>query len=177
MPAHKINLLQKEDFEKKPIGRFLTWALDVGRWIVVFTELIVILAFLSRFKLDQDLATLHEKIKEKQFIISSSANFENTFRSTQRRIEEVKGIEDRQVDIDKLMAEISNATPTDIVLNNLTYKERGFSLTGTALNEGSLNLYLNSLSKSTLFTETNLYNVMKGGEKPGLTFTIKSRLK
>ena len=64
MPKKDINLLPREEFEQKTVGRFLIWALTVGRWIVIVTELIVITAFLSRFKLDRDLANLYEKIRE-----------------------------------------------------------------------------------------------------------------
>jgi hypothetical protein len=67
MPKKEINLLPKEEFEKKPLGKFLVWALSIGRYIVIFTELIVILAFLSRFKLDRDLADLNQSVREKTF--------------------------------------------------------------------------------------------------------------
>jgi hypothetical protein len=69
MPKQEINLLPREEFEKKPIGKFLTWALSIGRYIIIFTELIVILAFLSRFKLDRDLSDLNQSIREKQAVI------------------------------------------------------------------------------------------------------------
>lgn len=177
MPARQINLLQKEDFEKKPLGKFLNWALTVGRWIVVFTELIVILAFLSRFKLDTDLADLHDKIKEKQFIVVNSAGFETTFRSIQNRIIKIQGLEINQLNVNKILEEFQRIMPSDVIIKNLTCKEKVLTITGTSLNESSLNLLVNNLYGSPIFTQTQIANIMKGGEKPGLDFTIKTQLK
>ena len=41
----QINLLPKDKWEVGVIGKLLKWALNIGRYIVVFTELIVISAF------------------------------------------------------------------------------------------------------------------------------------
>ena len=56
---HEIELLPKEEWEKTSFGKFIKWTLNVGRYIVIATELIVILAFVSRFKLDRDLTDLY----------------------------------------------------------------------------------------------------------------------
>jgi hypothetical protein len=47
-----INFLPEDELEKSPIGRFLKWALKAGRYIIVLTELIVVVVFISRFRLD-----------------------------------------------------------------------------------------------------------------------------
>jgi hypothetical protein len=57
-PARKkldinVNLLPQDPFFETVFGRFLKWALSIGRYIVIFTELIVILSFASRFTLDR----------------------------------------------------------------------------------------------------------------------------
>lgn len=177
MPAHQINLLQKEDFEKKPLGKFLNWALTVGRWIVVFTELVVILAFLSRFKLDTDLADLQDKIREKQSIVANSASFEKTFRSAEKRIAQIQTLENSQLNVNKILDEFQRITPSDVVIKSLNFKEKVLTITGTSLNESSLSIFINNLSQSPVFTQTQITNIMKGGEKPGLDFTVKTQLK
>ncbi len=88
MAARKstIELLPQENWEKGTFGRLLKWALTVGRYIVIITELIVILAFLSRFKFDRDLTDLNEKVKQQQAIVQSSAQFEQKFRFLQKQL-------------------------------------------------------------------------------------------
>jgi len=177
MPAHQINLLQKEDFEKRPLGKFLNWALTVGRWIVVFTELVVILAFLSRFKLDTDLADLQDKIREKQSIVVNSASFEKTFRSAQNRIIQIQSVENNQLGVNKILEEFQRITPSDLIIKSLNFKEKVLTVTGTSFNESGLSLFINNLSGSPIFTQTQITNITKGGKKPGLDFTIKTELK
>lgn len=177
MPARQINLIHKDDFEKKPIGKFLTWALTIGRWIVIFTELIVIIAFLSRFKLDQDLADLQASIKERQAIVSASYAFENTFRSVQNRLVKVQDLENRQIGTGKILDEISRITPNTVVLKNLTFSENIFTISGNAATENSLNLFINNLSSSSFFAETNITQVSKSSLNPGIIFSLKTRLK
>ncbi|MBI3385346.1 hypothetical protein HY030_04095, partial [Candidatus Gottesmanbacteria bacterium] len=92
LPKININLMPTEDLERTPAGRFLKWALTVGRYIVIFTELIVLIAFLSRFWLDRTLSDLHESIKQKQAIVKSAKDLEDQARSVQNRLHEVSTI-------------------------------------------------------------------------------------
>ena len=71
-----IELLPKEEWEKTSLGKFIKWVLTVGRYIVIFTELIVISAFISRFKLDRDLSKIYEDIEKKQSLVVASSDFE-----------------------------------------------------------------------------------------------------
>lgn len=86
----EINLIPEDDLESRPGGRFLKWALSWGKKIVVLTELMVVMAFLSRFWLDSEVATQSEEIDRRKTIIQASAEFEKEFRSTKSRIEQIK---------------------------------------------------------------------------------------
>ena len=115
MPKKDINLLPREEFEQKTVGRFLIWALTVGRWIVIVTELIVITAFLSRFKLDRDLANLYEKIRLQQNIVQSYSTFEKDFRAFQNKLLVTNKLITNQLDANKIISLVSAATPADPV--------------------------------------------------------------
>ena len=67
MPAKpiEINLLGQEDLKHTPQGRILNWALTYGRDIMIGTEIVVLLAFISRFSLDRKLTDLKEEISQK----------------------------------------------------------------------------------------------------------------
>ena len=92
MPATetKINLLPVDPFEQGFWGRFLKWGLSVGRYIVIATELVVILAFLSRFKLDRDLSDLNETIAEKQAVLAAYSTLEADYRELAGRLDLIK---------------------------------------------------------------------------------------
>ena len=92
MPKKKtsvINLLPQEEFRKSPVGRILHWATTTFRTIVIITELIVIVAFLSRFSLDAKNADLNDIVRQNQSIIESYKDFEIEFRQIQQRIKSV----------------------------------------------------------------------------------------
>jgi len=179
MAARKstIELLPQEDWEKGSLGKVLKWALTVGRYIVIVTELIVILAFLSRFKFDRDLTDLNEEIKQKQAVVQSSAQFEEKFRFLQKQLLTIETLEKKRLQTNKVLTELASLTPIDFYLSNLNIAEKEVSLTATALSEGSLATFLNSLKKSTFFEKITLSQVSSGSQKTiGINFQLKSEL-
>ena len=69
-PHHlSINLLPQDPFYETPIGRVMAWASTVGRYLVIFTEVVVIFSFASRFKLDRDLTDLNATILQNHLLL------------------------------------------------------------------------------------------------------------
>ena len=79
-----INLLPKEEFAASTWGRILTWLLSTFRIIVIFTEVIVMAVFLSRFWLDAKANDLNELLRKNQAILKTTTEFENEFRDIQK---------------------------------------------------------------------------------------------
>ena len=63
MPARKItiNLLGERKVGETPVERLLLWITTYGRYIMIGTEIVVLLAFISRFSLDRKITDLREK--------------------------------------------------------------------------------------------------------------------
>lgn len=178
MPKKEVNLLPQEEFEKKPVGKFLLWALNIGRWIVIATELIVIIAFLSRFKLDRDLADLYEEIRAKQAIITSLNKFEGEFRFTQDRLSWINQLQKDQPTISIILSAISQSVPTDVVLDKLALEKDDVALSGLALSENGLKTFLNALAHSPVLGDINLSNVSKKQEEEGgIQFSLTGKVK
>ncbi|MGB9911668.1 MAG: PilN domain-containing protein [Microgenomates group bacterium] len=161
-----IEFLPQEDWEKGVIGKILKWIITIGRHIVIFTELIVILAFLSRFKLDRDLTDLGEKIKQQQAIINSWSSFEKEFRFLQTRLEKIEKIEKEQIVVGEILAEISQKIPTEVSLSSLEVSKDGkITFTASSLTERGVGLFLTNLKKSNLFKEVSLTSISLNQEK------------
>lgn len=176
MPKREINLLPREEFEKKPLGRFLTWALSAGRYIVIFTELIVLIAFLSRFKLDRDLSDLYDKIQAKQAQITAQSDFEKEFRAFQAKLETIKTLQKDQTQGEEIVAAVAQAIPNDVSLDNLSFSEEDIRLTGIALSDTGLGGFVSNLSVSEKFTAISIANITKeAGES--IRFTISAKVK
>jgi len=83
---NKINLLPQKGFEKSTAGRVLTWILSTFRIIVIVTEIIVMVAFLSRFWLDAKNTDLRDEIEQKQAVLSATSSFDRDFKEAQTRL-------------------------------------------------------------------------------------------
>lgn len=179
MTAQKISieLLPREDWEKTTFGKLLKWLTTVGRYIVIFTELIVILAFLSRFKFDRDLTNLDEKIKQQQVVVQSLAQFEQKFRFLQTQLSTTEELQKRQVKTDQVLTELASLIPIDVYLSDLDIRERKVSMTATALSEAGLATFLKNLQNSNQFDNLVLSQVSSETEKEiGIQFQLKSDL-
>lgn len=164
MAAQKkeISLLPLEEFEKTFLGRFLKWALTFGRWIVILTELVVILCFLSRFKLDRDLTDLGEKIRQEQAIITSFGELEKDFRNLQKRLSTIDKLEKEQFSFSLLLDELTKILPLDVSLTNLIIKEKEMEISGLAFSEAGFGSFLKGLGENQKFEKISLKKVLRG---------------
>jgi Tfp pilus assembly protein PilN len=177
-PRTTIEFIPQEDWEKTPFGKFLKWVLTVGRWIVIITQLIVILAFLARFKLDRDLTDLNEKVKQQQAIINTSSEFEKEFRFLQKRLSTAEELRKTQLETDQVLNELASLTPVNVYLSDLNVTGKDVTLTATAFNEEGLTTFLDNLKNSTQFTKLTIPKVRSDPERGvGLNFELKSELK
>jgi len=179
MPAEdKINLLPKDEFEISPIGKFLKWAVNIGRWIVVLTEFVVICAFLSRFYFDTKLANLFDDIKQKQAIVDSASSFEERFRFVQERIKIIKTFLAEEKHPSNIFVEVSQLLPFDIFLTGMGMEEGKLTLKGYFLSEKSLKVFLSGLVSSSLLDEVSLDNVSSRKDNPSaVNFSISAVIK
>jgi len=168
-----INLLIQDKFERTPIGRFLKWALTVGKYIVILTQLIVIAAFLFRFKLDNNLEVLNENINQNQELIIASQDLEYKARIVQDQLETLKMINEDQVLISQTIEALSQITPLEVKLETVNLSQKSINIEGSALSEIGLATLINGLQNQPNFNKINVNSVSTGGPKnPALTFKI-----
>ncbi len=174
----KINLLPKNTFEYSSTGKLVAWAVSVGRWIVVFTELVVICAFLSRFYFDTQLANLFDDIKQKKAIVTSTAAFEENFRQIQDKIKIVKTLMAGEVKGSAIFSDVNNFLPLDVSLTSAGIEGKDLQLSGYSLSAGSLKRFWLELAKYPKIAEVTIKNVSSRKEGlPGIDFQISAVIK
>ncbi|MFC1627296.1 PilN domain-containing protein [Patescibacteria group bacterium] len=161
----EINLLPKEKWESGTVGKLLKWVLNVGRYVVVFTELIVISAFLFRFGLDRRLTDIKEQVNNKKSVINSFGDFEEVFRRTQLQLKTVSDTADESLDMGEILNEISQMTPIDTSYTSIGINEEGVALEGQTLSDVGLATLLAKSQASKLFTGVVLENVSSAQEQ------------
>ena len=138
-----ISLLPKEEDLTSTSARILRWATTVGRYVIVFTELIVILAFISRFWLDRQNADLSELIRQQKAILESTQGFEKDFSLLRQRLNRIKVFYAGQPEYDQNIISLVKSTPPQIIYNNLT-------LTRNQDNQVTINASLSSLNEQAI---------------------------
>lgn len=171
----KVNLLPKEEFEEKALGKFLKWSLTFGRYIIVGTEIVVLSAFFSRFKLDRQLVDLHEEITQKEAIVKFNLEFENKVRNIQRQLEEIKGLEQNHDFSLKLLNFLEKNMPQEVVLKKLSLSKEKVSLSGVSLSTPSFINFLARIRTSKEFSQVVLESLSKRGEEE-LKFKLTARV-
>ncbi|KKR91978.1 MAG: hypothetical protein UU42_C0006G0017 [Candidatus Woesebacteria bacterium GW2011_GWA1_41_13b] len=145
-----VNLLPKTEFDASVWGKILKWALSTGRYIVILTELVVIAAFLSRFKLDKDYSDLGDRITGKKSILTALEKTETRFRTTQNQLTEAKRVIDTSLPAGELLDEISSKVPPGVTLASVVIDGKGSAVSGVAQNDQVLAIFLDRLGKGEL---------------------------
>jgi len=145
-----INLVPQDPFFGTILGRILQWAVRVGRYIVMFTELVVIVSFATRFSLDRQITDLNDSIRQKESVVTSYGDLESQIRAAQTKVEQYQQL-DQQTNLADIFPALTQITPSDIKLTELLIKPTTVSLAGTTLSQNSLNLLINNIQLSTTF--------------------------
>lgn len=174
----QINLLPQKGFEQTTGGRVLVWILSTFRIIVIVTEIIVMIAFLSRFWLDAQNTDLTEEIKQKQSILAASQTFENEFKDTQGKLAIYSEIvKDRGMFSDSLQS-ITSYLPQDLFLSSVRIAGNSVQIEGSTPNERSIQQLVVNLDASEILSDIQISEITSDSESPGLlNFVLAATLK
>lgn len=173
MPARRvgINLLPKTEFELSYWGRILKWAITTGRYILILVELVVIMAFLSRFKLDKDLADLADGIAGKKAVLEASYATEQNFRLVQARLNAVGGLLHSQIGAKQILDTVTGYLPPDTTLIQLGIDAQTVQISGSASSQAGLAVFLSRMTADRTWRSIQLNDVVASPTE-GIKFSI-----
>ncbi|MBI3385552.1 PilN domain-containing protein [Candidatus Gottesmanbacteria bacterium] len=162
MPANQtINLLGTEDLQHTPWGRLISWATTYGRYTMITTEIVVLLAFISRFSLDRKLTDLKEEISQKQSIIEANLSFESSFRSLQDRMRTIKSLTASQSIPRDIIEELQQMLPPDVYFQSLTLGGGNLTIKTTAATTSGFSQFLANVSQSVRLQNIEISGIKK----------------
>lgn len=132
---------------------------------MILTELVVIAAFLSRFKLDKDYADLGDKINGKKAVLTSMAETERKFRLAQGRLAEAGKIMDNQLGAVVIIDRVTAKIPPGVTLTNLVVSKKEISVTAIAESDTGMGVFLSRLGRVNITSLT--------GGPAGIKFSLK----
>jgi hypothetical protein len=115
----EISLLPDEENPNSPAAKLLRWVTTVGRFVIVFTELIVICAFISRFWLDRKNSDYSDVLRQQKAILESTQAFEKEYALLQQRLKVIKDFYSKTPEYNSKIISLAESTPKDIVFNSL----------------------------------------------------------
>lgn len=156
---YNINLLpqKKKDFT----GRLFYFILHYLRYILVITQLVVIIVFFYRFKIDQEIIDTNESLMQKQEILKVSKPIINEAAAISFKIKEIKDILDRQDEFDQMLQYLLSRFPKGLTLSKLAFSKETVIFDGKALDALPLQLFYNRLRKENRFQQVKLGNMQK----------------
>ena len=169
-----INLVPQDEFDRSTLGKILKWSLSAGKSIVVITEFVVILAFLSRFKLDRDLNDLNEVTAQKSALVSSFAATEERMRDIQSRIAVVDKNQEINLVASELISEVKAMTPFDVSYESISFRQGSIDLVGSAGSEVGFATLLQGFSVNPNWGQITLGDTQFTQRKGGVLFGLKA---
>lgn len=163
-----INLLPQKGFETSTAGRVLAWVLSTFRIIVIFTELIVMSAFLLRFWLDAQNSDLGDEIDEKQAVLAASLSSEKEFKDNQKRLGVYKEFTSRKYSYNQVLKEITKSFPGNVFLTSIDLAEDKIELDAVSSTERDIQQTIVNLSGKTIFKEVKLLDASTDKGNPSL---------
>lgn len=163
MPANQINinLLPRNNFGNNPFGRLLTWSMTYGRYLMVLTELVVLVAFVSRFSLDRKLTDLKEEIAQKQEILEVNRDLEAEIRRLQNQLAQVRNLlKNQNVPLESFLF-LQTILPNDVVLRSVNSNQEKIFVTAVAGTTESFAKFLNNLTNNKRVARVEVTKVEK----------------
>lgn len=156
-----INLIGEEEMSHSPLGRIVSWAVTYGRYIMIGTEVVVLLAFISRFSLDRKLADLNDEIEQKQAIIEANAEFESSFRDTQGQLTNIRKLISAPALIVDALDSIQSLLPTDVYLHSLEISSTKLNASAVAGSSSGFSTLISNLQSTKLFTNVDIGEIRR----------------
>ena len=175
-----VNLLHPQGVPQKLPVKFLKWLLSYGRFIAIVVELIVILTFVVRFKLDSDLNSIKDNINNQLPIIKNSAPLEADIRQTQFKLDTIKTVYNHTPQWQLLLRDIADQIPGGVKLRSISLQHNtnstgvAFQINGSSSSNSDLAVFLNGMRQSSAFIDPTLTSITF--ESGQLVFTIAGGL-
>lgn len=174
-----LDLLRPQSQPQQIAVKLFRWLLSSGRYLIIGVEIIVLGAFLLRFKLDGDIAATREAIEAQVPFIKSLAADEKLIRLTQFQLTIVKETKQTSSDFPDILSRVAKQTPSGVSLKALSMDSLegtlNMKLSATATDNSQLASFMAGLKSDQGFSNLNLADVsFEGGN---INFSISTTVK
>jgi len=155
---------------------FLKWTFNIGRIVIVMTEIVALGALAYRFYIDRKIIDLHDQIKRQEIFVETQAEKEIRYRNIQTRLASIKNTEENtNIKIDIMnqifgMVDLGNFSST-----SLTIDLNSIRFDGVAFSIFPINTFIDELKKNPNVSSISLDDV--SSTSTGVQFKINIEIK
>lgn len=159
------------------------WALTIGRYLVIVTEIVALGAFLIAIWFSKEKNDLKTLVKQKQAEINNFQDCdldkpkefcEDRFRKIQKQINQVVALEKSQIENYPVLSELLALLPIGIKLESLGLERNQISLTGSLPSEVELQTLIQSINNSNKIIALDITTLTK--EKNSIKFSATAMI-
>lgn len=158
-----LDLLKPQSHPEKIAVKLIRWLLSSGRFIFIVVEALVLIAFLSRFKLDADIQSKKEAIDQQIPYIQSLKPYEILIKQTQSKLSTIAAFKQSGADYPKLLKEVADQTPAGIKIISLTLNKQAvgvaIQINGQAQSNNDITVFINGLKEDKNLSNVNLVSI------------------
>ena len=174
-PNININILYPQGSPQKLPIKFLKWLVSYGRFIAIFVEIVVVVTFVLRFQLDNQLEDLKSKINQQLPFIQSRESDEAQIRQLQSKLDIINKNYSINPDWVAILKAISQELPAGVKLANISLDHSSppatqIRITGQASSSNDLEILLTGLKQDNQVKNVNLASISL--EEGQITFSI-----
>lgn len=174
-----INILHPQGNPEKLAVRLGRWALSAGRYLIIVVEIVVLGAFLSRFKFDNDISETKDKIKHQIPYIQSKIADENLVRKTQFQLATIKTAYTSRLDYVTILRKVAEQTPKGIHLTTLNIEhaspDSSLRISGRSDSNSDISSLVYGLKNDSSFSNVTLASASL--DQAVISFSLTAQIK
>jgi hypothetical protein len=159
------------------LSQFLSWALTVGRLLIIITETLALSVFLYRFSLDVKIIDLHDKIKSASIIVESFKDGEDNYRNLQARLGFIKEYDTKKDKSLTLLQDIIELGRDRITFKNLSVTVNSIEVEAQAPSAGALTAFVQGVKSHPEISGVSVNRVQNSTAEGLITVSIIAELK
>ena len=150
LPTQKsFNLLKKGTSDKTFTDKLYDWSINVGRYIVIATEIVVLVTFGVRFFLDQNVNDLTDKVN------TANQTYKALYQKTEKQTNNISKLiafakltSDAQVPASKILNDIITAIPANLNITTIDQTANIITISGLTNSADSVTAFRINLQKT-----------------------------
>ncbi len=171
-----INLLPHQQGDSF-LTQLLNWSLNIGRLLIILTEMVALGTFLYRFSLDMQIVDLHDKIKGESFIVANFKSSEANFRDIQDRLATSKRYTAIGATTTTVFSDITKMGQGKITFKDLTVTTQNVKISAQAPSATALSQFVGTLRNHPEITAVTVDKVANSSANAQVSVNITATLK